>query len=275
MFDAETPATHPLMQDPAFAAALRLCGQSPIILPDGLILLSRRVMGIPLLMLPRATPPPDLHAHLRAEKRHRCPLILSPETPCAPKRALRLKSAQTLLHVDLTADTMIRRDRLHPKWRNQLCRAENGPLRVRHSPLEPDHPLLALEETQAKTKGYRNWPRALTMAFATAAPAQTHLFTATLRGHPVAHMLFLTHGQRATYHIGHTTPDGRACHAHNLLLWHAMSHLALSGHTTLDLGLACPRTPTLTRFKQRTGATSQQTGGTWLHWSPLAPRPDP
>ncbi|WP_432816939.1 GNAT family N-acetyltransferase [Sulfitobacter sp. JB4-11] len=270
MFDVQTPETHALMQDPAFAAALRLCGQSPITLPSGLTLLSRRVLGIPLLMLPRAVPPTDLTDQLRAKNLHRCPLILSPESPFAPL-GLRLKAAQTLLHLDLTADTATRRARLHPKWRNQLRRAEDSPLRVRQRTLEPDHPLLALEETQSKTIGYRNWPRALTTAFATVAPAQTQLFTATLRGHPVAHMLFLTHGHRATYHIGHTTPEGRAHHAHNLILWLAMTHLARTGHVTVDLGRIDAGTPTLNRFKHRTGARPHQTGGTWLRWSPLAP----
>lgn len=268
MFDAPQPQTHALLQDPAFAAALSLCGESPITLPSGHILLNRRVMGMPLLMLPRATPPPNIYEQLRTKNLHRRPLILSPETPGTRARALKISASQTLLHVDLTRDL---RAALHPKWRNQLRHAEASPLRIRHSPLKPDHPLLTLEETQAKTNRYQNWPRALTTAFATAAPAQTHLFTATLRGHPIAHMLFLTHGHRATYHIGHTTAEGRAHHAHNLTLYTAMTHLARHGCITLDLGLSNPKTPNLTRFKQRSGAHPQQTGGTWLRWSALAP----
>ncbi len=272
MFDAAPAHTHALLQDPAFAAALRLCGQRPITLPCGLTLLNRPLLGVPFLMLPRAAPPPDLSDQLRARGLHRRPLLLSPETQGPLPRALRISAPQTLLHLDLTGDL---RAALHPKWRNQLRHAEGSPLRIRTSRLPPDHALLTLEENQSKTAGYHNWPRALTTAFATVAPTQTHLFTATLHGHAIAHMLFLTHGQRASYHIGHTTAEGRAHHAHNLTLYTAMTQLARLGHTTLDLGRTDPKTPNLTRFKSRTGARATPTGGTWLRWSPLAPRRAP
>ena len=66
MFDASpSPASHALMQDRAFAAALALCGGQPVILPSGLMLLGRRLAGVPVLMLPRAAPPPDLSLQLR------------------------------------------------------------------------------------------------------------------------------------------------------------------------------------------------------------------
>ena len=142
-----------------------------------------------------------------------------------------------------------------------------------HRPLTPDHPLLALEAAQARERRYQNWPPALTSAFARAAPDQTHLFTALLRGHTVAQMLFLTHGNRATYHIGHTGADGRRLHAHNLLMWQAMNALAARGITSLDLGITA--TPAIDRFKRRTGAVAQPTGGTWLRWTPLAPHRRP
>jgi hypothetical protein len=276
MFDAATATSpHALMQDPAFAAALRMCGQQTHCLASGLIVLERRIAGLSLLMLPRATPPGDLPHQLRACGLHRCPLILSPETPCPVPHARRIAAPRSLLQLDLGDDTPARRARLHPKWRNQLGRAEGGPLRIRHTALPPNHPLLDAEETQSRTRRYRNWPRALTAAFATVAPRQTHLFTATLQGHAVAHMLFLTHGSRATYHIGHTTPEGRVHHAHNLILWQAMAHLARTGHTALDLGLAQADTAGLARFKRRTGARPHQTGGTWLRWSPLARKRGP
>lgn len=133
-----------------------------------------------------------------------------------------------------------------------------------------DHPLLTYDATQSRTRRYQNWPTALTAAFASAAPDKTHLFTALLRGYPVAHMLMLSHGTRATYHIGHTTDQGRSLHAHNLILWDAMNTLAARGITSLDLG---PKTTDqIDRFKRRAGAKVQSTGGTWLRWTPLARR---
>ena len=272
MFDA-TPADArdtPLMQDPAFAAALRLCGEAPVTLPCGLTLLSRRIAGLPVLMLPRACPPADLTAQLAAIGLHRRPLILSPQTCCALPRALRIAPPRALMSVDLRADADARRAALHQNWRHQLGRAVRHDIRILHRPLTQDHPLPALDAAQARQRGYAGWPVALTRAFARAAPDQTHVFTALHRGHRVAHMLFLTHGSRATYHIGHTSAAGRAHHAHNLVLWTAMNALAAQGITQLDLG---PQTtPQIDRFKRRAGAVATLTGGTWLRWTPLTRR---
>lgn len=272
MFDAARPSTHALLQDPAFVAALRLCGQNPIVLPDGTVLLKRRFFGMPVLMLPRALPPDDLIEQLKAAGVQRLPLVLSPERPWHRPRALRLHRPQTIAKVDLRPSAEVLRDRLHRKWRNQLKRAEAGPLKLRHShlPADPDHPVLRREAAQARARGYAHWPAPLTAAFAKAAPEQTHLFTANLKGQPVAHMLFLSHGGRASYHIGHTTARGKAHCAHNLLMWRAFCDLAQRGIEEIDLGLLDPRTPGLNRFKLRSGAEMVRTGGTWLRWRPWA-----
>lgn len=272
MFDDCAAPDRPLMQDPAFASALRLCGQEPVILPSGAMIVHRRVLGVTIAMMPRAVPPVDLADQLRHVGLHRAPLILSPERPCTLPRAIRLNAPQNLAQVDLHRDAEVARAALHPKWRNQLKRAEAAGLRVSHDPMDPDpdHPLLRLETAQARARRYANWPGDLTAAFAAAAPDQTRLFIAYDSGAPVAHMLFLRHGARATYHIGHITAAGKAVWAHNLLMWQALRWLAGQGHTTLDLGLIDPRTPDLNRFKLRTGAVTAQTGGTWLRWHPLA-----
>ena len=258
------------MQTHAFASALRLLGETPIILPSGLLLLNRRLAGTSLLMLPRMVPPADLGVQLAQAGLSRRPLILSPDKPCKMPRALRISPARNLLKVDLTPAKAMRRARLHQKWRNQLRRAEDGPLRVQHRPMKPDHPLLLLAAKQARTRRYENWPTGLTTAFIRAAPTQTHLFTALLRGHPVAHMLFFTHGGSATYHIGHSTPEGRSAHAHNLILWRAMQHFHRIGIQDLDLG---PETTSpIDRFKCRAGGVAHPTGGTWLRWTLFARR---
>jgi hypothetical protein len=258
------------MQDSAFAAALRLCGEKPITLPSGLLLLNRKVAGVPVLMLPRAAPPADLPAQLAQAGISRRLLLLSPERPCDMPRALQISPARNQLFVNLIEDDATRRAALHQKWRNQLKRAEDSPLRILHRPMTLDHPLLEMEKEQARTRRYQNWPTPLTIAFTQAAPEKTHLFTAILRGHTVAHMLFLTHGSSATYHIGHTTQNGRSAHAHNLILWHAMQRLHKMGITELNLGPET--TPEIDRFKRRVGAKVEPSGGTWLRWTPLASR---
>jgi hypothetical protein len=267
MFDAiYTAPSHALMQDPAFAAALRLCGEEPITLPSGLILLNRKLVGIPVLMLPRAVPPPDLCTQLADAGLERRPLILSPEHPGTLPRALQISPRKALLRIDLSHDDQTRRAGLHQKWRNQLRRAEDSLLHVRQSRMRPTHPLLEHEAAQSRARRYQGWPSALTAAFAQTVPEQTYIFTAHLRGHPVAHMLFLTHGNRATYHIGHTTTDGRRTYAHNLLLWQATKALHRAGIVELDLG---PKTTAqIDRFKMRAGAQPVMTGGTWVRWAP-------
>lgn len=270
MLDAAIPTLdHAIQQDPAFYAALRLCGQKPLRLPGGLTLLSRRLMGIPLAMLPRATPPHDLSAQLKTVGWARRPVILSPERPIAQMQGFRVRPSMKVATIDLACGTDARRASLHSKWRNQLCRAEDGPLRIRSARIYADHPLMRLEEQQARLRRYINWPRALTSAFAQAAPDQTRLFTAYIGGAPVSYMLFLLHGNRATYHIGYTSDEGRVHNAHNLLLWTATRWLDERNYHRLDLGYLHPNTHTLNRFKLRSGAQVHETGGTWVYWNPL------
>lgn len=271
MLDAASPETHALMQDAAFAAALRLCGQTPLFLPSGHLVLHRRVAGMPVAMLPRAVPPPDLAAQLRAVGLARTPLVLSPERPCGTL-GLRLRKPASTASIDLSPPAEQRRATLHGKWRNQLKRAEKSALRVRFGPLRPDDDLPEQDAVRARKTGYRNWPAGLTRAFATLSPDQTIVATATLKGHPVAQMLFLVHGTRATYHMGHIGVEGRAHHAHNLILWQAQQHLARRAIVQLDLGLLHADTPTLNRFKTRAGGVPMPTGGSFLRWTPFAPR---
>lgn len=271
MFDEASLPDHALMQDPAFAQALRHCGQEPRRLPCGQTLLFRRVLGLPLAMLPRAVPPSDLSAELAAIGLARTPVILSPDQPCRLPRALRLKAPRIRLVLSLEGDNADCRARLHPKWRSQLNQVEKRPVHVTqgHLTATAGNTLLEAEHRQARKRGYANWPGALTAAFAVAAPHQTHLFAAAYQGQTIAHMLFLAHGQQATYHIGHITSMGKKLGAHNLLLWRGARFLASRGHKSLDLGLLEPGNPGLNRFKLRTGAQEHITGGTWLYWRPF------
>ncbi|WP_037969985.1 GNAT family N-acetyltransferase [Sulfitobacter noctilucicola] len=264
---ASTPHT-PLMQDPAFVQALRMCGQKPVTLPGGLTILQRRFAGLRVVMLPRASPPADLTAQLRHVGLHRSLIVLSPELPCRLGRSLRVMKPRTLSVLPLSGCAKSRRDALHPKWRNQLVRAEGHHLTVTRNRLDPDPKgmVLKLETAQSAARGYLNWPVALTSAFALTAPDQTHVFAASHRGESVAHMVFLTHGQSATYHIGHITNEGRHLCAHNLLLWRAASHFARSNVRDIDLGVLDGRTPGLDRFKRRAGGQPRRTGGTHLVW---------
>lgn len=186
----------------------------------------------------------------------------------------RIMTPATIARLDLSGDRAARRARMHQKWRNRLVRAEDGPLRVDRAamPADPGHWLLRAEAAQRRARRYRDLPAAFTLAFAEANPGEAHLFTATLRGEPVAAMLVLRHGPTASYHIGHTTDAGRAQNAHTLLLARAADWLAGHGVEVLELGtLDTVNTPGLARFKLGSGAGPHRLGGTWLLSRRLAP----
>ncbi|SMC42921.1 lipid II:glycine glycyltransferase FemX [Primorskyibacter flagellatus] len=171
-----------------------------------------------------------------------------------------------------TPDEM--RSRLTQKWRNRLVRAENGPLSVRSQNFDGDPAdwLLAADKMQQRRRGYSGLPPAFTTAFARSNPRSARVFTACQKNEPVAAVLILRHGRMATYHIGHTLPEGRKCNAHNLLMWRAMTWLAKNGHDLLDLGTVNTQdAPGIARFKLGTGANAKHLGGTWLHLPGLAP----
>ncbi len=166
-------------------------------------------------------------------------------------RAAGFRMVATPAHVaelDLTPDVINNRRRaLDGKWRNCLTHAEAAGLTLhrRRTLTGPSDPLLLAELAQRRTRGYR----ALPPAFATAFP-DAEVAEARQNGTPAPAMLFLRHGQAATYHIAHTTTAGRKADAHRLLLWDAMNHLAAEGRTRLDLGTIDTVTaPDLARFK--------------------------
>ncbi|GGF52585.1 Acetyltransferase (GNAT) domain-containing protein [Mameliella alba] len=161
---------------------------------------------------------------------------------------------------------------LAQKWRNRLKRAERFGLTLRETDLTPDHWILTAEGVQARTRGYKGFPPAFSAAFAQANPGAARVFEALDKGRPVAGALMLRHGRMATWQIGVTTPEGRRCHAMNLLLWRAMQTLSARGHDCLDLGILNTQdAPGVTHFKLGTGARAHRLGGTWLHMGALAP----
>lgn len=271
-----TPAPIPLQQHPNFAAALTLLGRPPLTLANGHLMLTRPFPGgLRLNLLSRAAlPAPEALPDLLGP--HRAPLILSPEHPApglARLGAVPLMTPATLAEIPL-ADPGTMRAALHPKWRNRLKQAELLNLRVTIQPMPPDpmHWLLAAEDAQRRARRYRGWPRMLTVGFVAANPSQARLFTAHRNGAPLAAMLFLRHGEAATYHIGHTTGDGRAASAHTLLMWQAMLWHAARGCRSLDLGLIdTDRAAGLARFKLGAGAVPRTLGGTWGWWPRLGP----
>ncbi len=206
------------------------------------------------------------------------PLILNADTFLSP-HALRatgfwpIVTPATIAMLPLGEPAQMRAA-LQQKWRNRLNRAEAAGLALDWQDLRDseDHWLLQADAAQQKSRGYCGWPVAFVHAFVAANPGKARLLTARHRGIPVAAGLFLCHGQMASYHIGHSLPEGRHLNAMNLVLWEAMRALAARGHNLLDLGtLNSDDAAGLAHFKLGTGAQALRQGGTWLYHRHLAP----
>lgn len=274
MIDTHHPQTSvSLHQSAEYRAALRATAAQSCTLADGSLVLRRKMLGVSVAMLPRAQMQREHFAqNLSSAGLRRALWVLAPDHPApwlADLGAVPVMTPSYVAQVDLTGDL---RAQMHQKWRNRLHFAERQPLRItrQNLPLRPDTWILKQNRQQQATRGYRTWPDALTLAFAKANRGCAKLFTALDGDTTVASMLFLCHGKKASYHIGHTTSDGRAYAAHNLLLDRAMHWLATQNITTLELGLLDTDTsPGLARFKLGAGAVARPLGGTWLWWPPL------
>lgn len=185
---------------------------------------------------------------------------------------LRLSGPRHHAILDLTAPPERLLAGLRGKWRNRLRHAEGAGLQVTCSAptFAACCPLLDLESTQRRRRGYRGLPEAFLQAWLAAAPRDILLAEVCRQGAVVAAMLFLVHGMAATYHIGWSSAEGRASNAHNLALWTALGRLRDRGVCSLDLGLAdLKRNPGLARFKLGTGAGLRPVGAARLILPPL------
>ena len=197
-------------------------------------------------------------------------LFVTPECPDpTPLRATGFQRVMTpyatvTLNLTQTADQL--RKNMHQKWRNRLVVAENSGLTIHRADARPEQYLwlLDVEEAQQTRMRYRALPTALVPAWQ-GSGGQVRVYTANDGASVVAAMLFLLHGNRATYHIGYNSDEGRRLSAHNLLLWTAIGRLPKAGIKTLDLGgLNTQESPGVARFKLGTGGTVQTLCGTWF-----------
>lgn len=203
-----------------------------------------------------------------------------------PKQCLRLFTAETSMQEALrargfvplrapaevaewtisgSAETL--RKRMRKTWRHDLDAAEHAGLKLSltHMPTASDHWLLLAEQAQARAKRYRGLPLWLTRAWATLHAKDTLLIEARSHGVLVAGMVFLRHGDVASYQISQTTPLGRQLGAHRRMLWRAAEHFAQCGVSRLDLGtIDRVAAPGLAQFKLGTGAQPRRLGGTWV-----------
>ncbi|WP_075768589.1 lipid II:glycine glycyltransferase FemX [Aerophototrophica crusticola] len=172
------------------------------------------------------------------------------------------------LWLDLRPDEATLRKALAQKWRNALSQAERSGLAVEVD-RDGSSQLSWLTEHYLKdraAKGFRGPSAPLLTRLRTALhrDGDILLLRACKDGEPVAGVLFLGHGQAATYQVGWTGAEGRRTRAHNLLLWRAILELKAQGRTQLDLGGLLPdQAPGVTAFKRGVGGEEVELLGVW------------
>ena len=190
----------------------------------------------------------------------------------------RVMTGYSTVQIDLTKTNAQLRAACEGRWRNRLVAAERENLEIvrnTDSALEIQW-LLEEERTQRLQKNFHGLPTHFIEHYhaARADPSTTLLMLHAESHQPTPHkennhriaaMLFLLHGSTATYHVGWTNAEGRAKHAHNLLMWRAFEELRTLGIHTLDLGGINTRSLAgISRFKIGTGGQIVTYAGTYV-----------
>jgi lipid II:glycine glycyltransferase (peptidoglycan interpeptide bridge formation enzyme) len=173
-----------------------------------------------------------------------------------------------MLEIDKPMETL--RAQLDKRWRHRLGGAEKSELNVQRMGTNPGQYrwLLDAEMQQRVDRGLEGLPLVWFEHYAESRkqPSRNLLsLRADVGRDRVAGMMFLIHGQAATYQVGWTSEAGRDLHAHNLMLWRAIEELRERGVRSLDLGgVNTQRSAGIARFKMATGGTVRQLAGSYL-----------
>ena len=173
-----------------------------------------------------------------------------------------------MLDIDKPMETL--RAQLDKRWRHRLGGAEKSELNVQRMGTNPGQYrwLLDAEMQQRVDRGLEGLPLVWFEHYAESRkqPSRNLLsLRADVGRERVAGMMFLIHGQAATYQVGWTSDAGRDLHAHNLMLWRAIEELRERGVRSLDLGgVNTQRSAGIARFKMATGGTVRQLAGSYF-----------
>jgi Acetyltransferase (GNAT) domain len=169
----------------------------------------------------------------------------------------RVMTGHSTVMLDLTLSMEALRAQLDKRWRHRLGGAENSELTVHRV---------------GTNAGQYRWLLDAEMHFfdlyvpSRQQPAKTILtLRADVGRDRVAGMMFLIHGEAATYQVGWTSDAGRDLHAHNLILWKGIEALRERGVRKLDLGgVNTTRSAGIARFKMSTGGQVLTCAGTFI-----------
>ncbi|MEM9168990.1 MAG: peptidoglycan bridge formation glycyltransferase FemA/FemB family protein [Pseudomonadota bacterium] len=200
-----------------------------------------------------------------------CALLISPEGGAddglAEAGFKRVFSGYHTALLDLTAPEDALLKGLNGKWRNRLRAAQTSDVVATRLGRDPSKYAWLLDKDAQLMHRLRHQSSnvALIPQYQERAGRKSVLGFEAKRGAArLAGMLFLRHGEDATYHIGWSGEDGKALNAHNLLLWEAVLELKKSGVRTLDLGgIDTDNNPGIARFKLGVGGAVVSLPGSW------------
>lgn len=176
----------------------------------------------------------------------------------------RRQDYETLI-VDLSPSEEQILQAMRGNWRNQLRQAERAGVGTSVDTKGSTAKLfLHRYDQDRKERKYYGRPKAFMRSEMSLALAYDEMFIlwAAHNGRSVAAILVVQHGRTASYRIGWTTPEGRACNAHNLLLWTAVKELKGRGIRYFDLvGVEPGSEAGLTHFKRGLGGAAFKTMG--------------
>jgi len=201
-------------------------------------------------------------------------VAITPEESAGPDLGLskwrRVMTGHSTVQLDLTPSMDALRAQLDKRWRHRLGGAESSALTVHRVGTHAGQYrwLLDAEMKQREQRGLHGLPLQFFDIYVPSRqqPRQTVLTVRADVGRDrVAGMLFLIHGQAATYQVGWTSDVGRDMHAHNLILWRGIEELRERGVRVLDLGgVNTIRSAGIARFKMSTGGRVVTYAGTYL-----------
>ena len=182
----------------------------------------------------------------------------------------RIMSGMSTVMLDINLPMPEIRAQLEGRWRTSLVGAEASDMKVhRVGTNEGQYRwLLDNEKQQRVDKQLEGLPIPFFDMYVQSRkqPAKNILTLRSDLGRDrIAAMMFLIHGEAATYQVGWTSDQGRELNAHHLILWRAIEELRERGIRVLDLGgVNTIRSAGVARFKMRTGGKILTLAGTYI-----------
>ena len=201
-------------------------------------------------------------------------IAVTPQEAQGPELGLsrwrRVMTGHSTVLLDITPGLDDLRAQLDGRWRYSLARAEESVLTIHRVGTNAGQYrwLLDAEMQQREQRGLHGLPLHFFDLYVPSRqqPAKTILTVRADVGRDrVAGMMFLIHGEAATYQVGWSGDMGREHNAHNLILWRAIEELRERGVRQLDLGgVNTTRSAGIARFKMGTGGQVLTCAGTFI-----------